>query len=263
MVFTADTRAATQALSSRWRERTNPAFTSTRGSNATKSPTPIPRSSVSLADMLRASRRTSSVSSLRFNSPTSPPNTWLEAFVSRMEPRIFRPDRVETVQPSPSMVFQAKPPILDNFRRPLDLTSFTIPPSVSTCAVTARGPSSCSPRQVAVSAPLRVRPSVSSVKALRASSVNASAASALPVGEAVFNNLVRKSIRKGVLISGSLGMISSVVYWTCSIMFPYGQVNEDDKGDHCHNCTDRQNAKIEWIGKVEDIGTDVHRCALE
>jgi len=38
-----------------------------------------------------------------------------------MEPRTERPKRVKIVQPSPSMVFQAKPPSWDSFQPPVGL----------------------------------------------------------------------------------------------------------------------------------------------
>ena len=53
MDLIADTIFATQALSSRNRERTNPFVTSTRGSKATQSPMLIPTARVSFSDVVQ------------------------------------------------------------------------------------------------------------------------------------------------------------------------------------------------------------------
>ncbi len=70
-----------------------------------------------------------------------------------------------TWHPSPSTVFQANPPILVNFNRPLLLISFTIAPNVSTCAVRARGGNgllspACKPFHSAIRAPFTRPPQV-------------------------------------------------------------------------------------------------------
>ena len=75
----------------------------------------------------------------RASSFTFLPCTWLEAFSNKNAPRTASPRLVKTVQPSPSTVFQANPPIFESRSRPLVLISLTMAPSVSTCAVRPRG----------------------------------------------------------------------------------------------------------------------------
>ena len=192
--LTAASTHATQALSSKCRERIKPFTTSTRGSRYTKSPTAIPSALVSAALVVRASTRTSNVPASRFVSFTAPPCTCDDALLSCTLPRTLPCPSVATVTPSPSIAFHAYPPICDNASRPFGLISLTIAPSVSTCAVTARGSASDTPASVAKSAPLRVR-RVSIPNSRRARSVYATAASVSPVGLGVFRRPTRRSVK--------------------------------------------------------------------
>jgi len=112
---------ATLALSSRWRERMKPvSVTSTRGSNATKSPTSIPSWRVSVPDRTLASSRTSIVASLRSPFSTSGPLwTCTDALRGRMVPRYTRPPVVMIEQASPSTLLHVNPPILLSRSRPV------------------------------------------------------------------------------------------------------------------------------------------------
>ena len=154
----AATRQATQALSSRWRERTKPLVISRRGSKAMKSPTRIPSACVSSwrggAGIQAHFHVVIITLGLIHLAAKDVPGCHFEAGSSHAP---AHPVLAKTMQPSPSTVFQAKPPILVIIKRPLGLICFTMAPSVSAWAVRARGASEFSPCQLATRAPLRVR----------------------------------------------------------------------------------------------------------
>ncbi len=208
--------AATQALSSRKRERMKPSVSSTRGSKDTKSPTRIPSSSTSCSLLTRASRRISIPSSSRLVSNAFIPCTCAEAVLTSSEPRIFSPVLVWTQQPSASTAGSSNPPMRVMARRPLllfvsptVLISLTIAPSVSTWAVRARGDAEDAPSQTATSAPLRVRVSLSWGKAESSSSTKAMACSVKPVGEGMWSRSTKKFFKYSVSMGGN-GMFSPV-----------------------------------------------------
>ena len=186
----AASRHATQALSSKNRERMKPdSLISVRGSRFTKSPTEIPKNRVSSALLVRSSRRTSRVSAFRAFVPASL-LTWEAPFSSTIEPRIRRPLEATMVTPSLSVVGQLIPFRAFSLRRPLGLISFTIKPSVSTWAVNARGAVERRPSRCAIRAPFLVR-SVGIPRPISSDSMNPMPYSVSPVGDGVFRRSTR------------------------------------------------------------------------